>query len=155
MSLPTPDFSAISELFTETWTLGTEWLIPLAVAIVAMVFITRDVEKWKILMLPMVVAERIIGMPVHFLIMAFAGIMFVVEAMSTQVVGNMMSAVKKYVGMDTDKIREKDLEKRQKVIEQYSKAYNQEKSFFGNSKKTKGMPSEILEEMRRRAGLQK
>ena len=91
----TPDFSAISDAFTQTLSFGTEWLIPLALAIVAMALITRDVEKWKVLFLPIVILERILGMPVHIVIIAIAGALFVFETLSLSVTkGFIQSAVR-------------------------------------------------------------
>lgn len=92
----TPDFTAIKEALTQTWTLGTEWLIPLVIAILVMAVLTRDTDKWKILALPIFVLERIIGIPVHFVLMSVAGIIFVIEALSTQVVGNLLGTAKKW-----------------------------------------------------------
>ena len=91
----TPVFTSIKEGMTQTFTLGTEWLIPLALALVVMAFITRDIEKWKILALPIFTMERMIGMPVHFIIMSISAIFFILEVMSTQLIGNIIRGVKK------------------------------------------------------------
>lgn len=92
--VPTPDFSAITDLFTNTVTLGTAWLIPIALTLILMAFVTKDVEKWKTLALPILVLQTVIGIPVHFLLLAGAGVLFVVETMSTQVVGRVFGFIK-------------------------------------------------------------
>lgn len=151
----TPDFTAIKEALTQTWTLGTEWLIPVALALLVMAVITRDTEKWKILALLLFVIERIIGIPVHFVIMSIAGILFAIEVLSTQVVGNMIGTTKRWIRQDKYDMTDRTLNKRQRIIDQFSRASNQERAFFGKTKKTKGIPPDMLEELRRRAGIQK
>ena len=154
-TLYTPDFTAIKEALTQTWTLGTEWIIPLVIALLVMAVITKNTDKWKILALPVFALERIIGMPVHFILITIEGILFVVETMSTQVVGNLIGTTKKWVTQDKYDIDSETLKKREKIINLFSKANNQEKAFFGKTKKTKGMDEDMLKELRRRAGIEK
>lgn len=165
----TPDFSVFTEVFTETWTFGTEWLIPLALAIVSMALITKDIQKWKVLFFPIIVLLRIIGIPVHFLIIIIAGVLFVVEALSTQVVGDLIGTAKKWSKGEVDYTgTDRQFRKATKLL---AKAKKQELK-IGAIRKAKGsglMPTGItkaiqksqrkarrkawLEEQRRRLGL--
>lgn len=118
----TPDFTVIKEALTQTWPLGTEWLIPLVIAFLVMAVITRDTDKWKILALPIFVLERIIGIPIHFVLMSIAGIIFVIEALSTQVVGNLIGTVKKWTTEAEDGIaRESKIFKQLQRAEQHER----------------------------------
>ena len=94
MTLPTPDFTIITDLFSNTWTLGAGWIIPLVLAVLLMAFITRDVKKWGTLAFPIFVLERIMGMPVHMVLLVMSGIIFVIEVLSTQLVGRLLGAYK-------------------------------------------------------------
>jgi hypothetical protein len=91
----TPDFTALTEVFTQTWTIGSQWLIPLVLVFLSMALVTRNIEKWKVLFFPMMVTLRIIGLPVHFLILSAGGILFVVELLSTQLIGKVLSPLVK------------------------------------------------------------
>ena len=155
MTLPTPNFDAITDLFTNTWTLGTGWLIPLAVAIIAMALITRDVKKWTILAFPIFVLQRIIGMPVHLVLLAFSAMAFAVEVLSTQLIGRMISAIKIHRPKSREERSLRKIGKRQKVLDFYTKAYEQEKAIFGKTKRTKGMSTDLLKEMRIASGFEK
>ena len=115
-----PDFSAIREALTETWALGWGFMIPLALAIVGLALITRDTEKWKILFFPILALERIIGIPVHFLILTFGAIMFALEILSLQVIGSLIGAAKKWVS------GEKELEKQEKILGLFKRAEKHE-----------------------------
>jgi len=147
----TPDFSAFTTAFTNTWTLGTEWILPVVLAIMVMAIITKDIEKWKIMMFPMFVIERMLGIPVHFALMSLAGIVFAIETLSTQIVGNLISGVKQRITTrDERKIR-----KQEKVTKLFERANLQERKAFGQTKNTSLISPETLEEMRKRMGLQK
>ena len=87
----TPDFTAIKEAMTQTWSLGAEWVIPIIIGLLVMALITKDIEKWKILALPIFTLQRIMGMPVHFLLMTIAGGLFALEVLSTQTIGNILT----------------------------------------------------------------
>lgn len=154
----TPDFSAISEAMTETWTLGTEWLIPVALALLVMAVITRDTEKWKILALPLFVLERILGIPVHFVIMSIAGIFFTLEVLSTQVVGNLIGTTKRWVSRDQLDLRDERLGKQEKILGMFKRAKSQEQYLNKYARKGKkgvdlAKMKELIE-LRRRMGLQ-
>jgi len=153
----TADFTTIKEAFTNTWALGTEWLIPLALAFVVMAFITRDTDKWKILFFPLIVLERIIGMPVHFILMSAGAILFVIEALSTQVVGNWVSAVKKWTGRSEVEMQERSLAKRDRILSAFKRAKEQESYLGSYAKKDKGVDPRKMKELiklRKRLGLE-
>lgn len=122
----TPDYSLITEGFTYTWISGTKLIIPLILILLVMVFITRDVEKWKILALPVAILIRIMGVPTSILILIGAGIIFVIEVASTQVVGNIIGIIRRNIG----------IEKRTRKAEKYLSALSKEKKLL---KLTKGM----------------
>lgn len=136
MALPSPDFSIVTELFTETYTLGTEWLIPLAIAIVAMAIVTRDTEKWKVMSFPIFVLLRIMGMPVHFVLLAGSALMFVIEALSTQLGSGLIGTVKKWVGKDPNMIQADQIEKRGKILSMFQKAKKQEEYLGSYAQRT-------------------
>jgi len=99
MAIYEPDFSIATEAFQgNTFILGVEWIIPLALAVFLMAMVTKDLEKWKVLALPIFVMERIVGLPVHYALLMGSGIMFALQVLSTQIVGNLLGATKKWTG---------------------------------------------------------
>lgn len=150
-TLYTPDFTAIKEALTQTWTLGTEWIIPLVIALLVMAVITKDTDKWKILALPVFALERIIGMPVHFILITIAGILFVVETMSTQVVGNLIGKAKQFAqGEDLiERNREESDYRRAKQLLKEAKKREAKMLKIGQAKKQGLMPTGITEFLER------
>lgn len=105
-----PDFSYVQEIFKYTYTFGLAWLVPLALMFLAMLVITRDTEKWKIMAFPMSILFWAMGMngsAMWLLIMIIAGVIFVIEALSTQVIGNIIQSV---VGKKVDRPLTKKIE---------------------------------------------
>lgn len=114
-----PDFSLFEETFTYAYVLGVEWIIPLMITIVGMLIITRDINKWKIMALPMLILTRIAGIPTNIILLMVAGIIFVIEALSTQTVGNILQSVYKGESIMAGKREKKeisDLAKRVKKL---------------------------------------
>jgi hypothetical protein len=89
----TPNYSFIESMFQGTWAFGLSWIIPLIIGFLAMAVITRDVEKWKILFFPIQLMLLIIGLPVSPAILLIGAIIFVIEALSTQVLGGMVKGL--------------------------------------------------------------
>ena len=145
----TPDFSAISTAFTTTWTLGAEWLIPLAITFIAMALITRDMGKWKVLFFPITTLIRIMGMPVHWGIMLFGAIMFVLEILSHETIGSWIGTVNKW--SKRTRAEEKEL-KGSKILEAFKKAKKQEEYLGKYAKKGKRQLKDIVKIRKKMGG---
>jgi len=89
----TPDWSYMTDAFKNTYILGSGWILPLIMTFIVIIMITRDINKWKILMFPFLVLWNIIGIPVNLVIMIFAGLVFVIEALSTEMGGNLLTSI--------------------------------------------------------------
>ena len=134
----TPDFTSLYEGITNTWVLGAEWIIPLALAAIIMLAITRDFSKWKVMFLPLLIAERMIGMYPHYLLFVFAGILFGIEVMSTSLGGQILGAAKRYVGKAP--IYEHNREKRiDNLVRNFNIARDKEKKRAKSIAKVTGM----------------
>ena len=81
-----PDFNFLQDIFSETTFMGLQWIIPMVLTFLGIVMITRNIEKWKILLLPMAVTMRIMGVMQNtgasILILAIGVILFVIETQS-------------------------------------------------------------------------
>lgn len=97
----TPDYTIIQEVFTYSRILLQGWIIPLIVTFLSMLLITRDVEKWKILAFPIWAGWWIVGIRgtglTNFIIFTITAILFVIEILSTQVIGNWIQPLKRRV----------------------------------------------------------
>ena len=130
----TPDFSLFESGYGLTRVLAIEWIVPLILTFLAMAFITRDVEKWKILALPMMTLMFIFGLPVSPFLLMLAGLVFVIEIISTQVLGNTIEFLRKRVTKEGR--REATVEKMQKRVSQSKTAEKYLKNLLKYGKET-------------------
>jgi len=95
MTLPTytADWSYMTDAFQNTYILGSGWLLPSILTFVIMILITKDINKWKVMALPLMVIWIIIGIKVHLAILILAGIIFVIEALSTEMGGSILESI--------------------------------------------------------------
>lgn len=105
----TPDLSVFTEAFSQTAVAGWFWAIPLIITFLSMLLITRDVEKWKILFLPVWSGWWIVGVRgntlMEGLIFVAGAVLLVIEMFSTQVLGNFIQTLRK-AGSPQEAIRE-------------------------------------------------
>ena len=92
-----PNFDLFTEAFTETWVVGTYWVIPLILVFITLLIITRDFEKWKILAFPVCVMWTVAGVPISPIILVITAIVCAIEALSIQVIGNKIMAFRKKI----------------------------------------------------------
>lgn len=78
----------------QTKLFGYEWIIGLIITLIAIACVTRDIEKWKQLALPMYTGMHAVGVPTHALGFALAAVIFGIEAMSINTLGNILESTK-------------------------------------------------------------
>ena len=113
----TPNFDAITEAFTYTWVAGTEWVVPLALAFLFMLLITKDKSKWKVMLLPLLVLERMMGLPVSYALITIAGMLFVIEALSFKIIGEVFRSAVNWKERQQAKEDRKEISKSRKLFE--------------------------------------
>jgi Ni/Fe-hydrogenase subunit HybB-like protein len=91
----TMGFEFLKETLQHTSFLQINFIVALIFIIITLLIITRDIEKWKLLALPVSILWEIIGVPVHLLILISAGIMFAIEILSLTQIGNLAEALTK------------------------------------------------------------
>jgi hypothetical protein len=100
----------LNDIFTNTTVFNVEWLFSIIFVVMTLAIITRDVEKWRILALPVTIMWHIVGIKPSMILYIFVGILFVLEAFSMQVAGNVVGTVQE---MFTGKERTEDKVKKQ------------------------------------------
>lgn len=83
----TPDFSLLTETFSQISILGATWILPAILVVLSMAFLTRDIEQWKTLAFPMTVMWGFI-MPINLLIYLVTGVIFVLDIINMKVISN-------------------------------------------------------------------
>lgn len=142
----TPDITLVQEMFTYARILGQSWIVPTIITFLTMAIITRDVEKWKILAFPVWAGWWIVGVRANgitsFLIFTILAIMFVIELLSTQVIGNWIQPLRRRIKERFDRDYRIDNEtermtreiKAKKVAEKYLKFLQEKVNSEGGKK---------------------
>lgn len=69
------------------------WVLSLVATFLTLLIITRDVNKWKELLFPVMTGWYIAGLPPFFLLFIFAAIMYGIETLSIQLIGQVVNAI--------------------------------------------------------------
>lgn len=101
----TPDLSLFTEAFTQTGIRGLNWIIPVFIIFLTMILITRDPNKWKILLLPTTIAWRVAGLQSHYLLVIIGVILFVQESLSLEILGQVITATSGFASDVKSKIQ--------------------------------------------------
>lgn len=80
----------ISEILNRFELFGIPWMLPLVLVAITMLLITRDIQEWQVLALPVTVFWHIIGVTPHFLWYVVAIIMFVLYLLSLETIGSFL-----------------------------------------------------------------
>jgi len=113
------------DMFTSISLFGVDWLMSIILVFFCLLLITRNVHDWKILALPLFTIWHALGVQTSFAVLVLAGIAFVLEMLSFQMIGNLVGGtienVTKITGLDksgkvkdsVDNFIEKQQDKRQ------------------------------------------
>jgi len=86
-------FEIFSNSFIDTNIFDVSWIISIIFVFLTLLLITRDINKWKIMALPVTIMWHIVGLEPSFIFYMITAIVFVVEAFSIEIVGNVLEAV--------------------------------------------------------------
>lgn len=93
----TPDWTLLTNAFQLTPLGGLEWIVGLLASILTCAIITRDTERWKILLCPAMAAWTAIGVPRvtvgYAMLMFIAFIPFAIESLSTVLFGKIIKPI--------------------------------------------------------------
>lgn len=70
--------------------LGVTWIIPLVIAFVSCVVVTRRAEDWKRVFFPICVGWMAAGLQIHIVPLIIGGVIFVIDTLSMETIGGMM-----------------------------------------------------------------
>lgn len=98
---------------TQVNVFGISWIIPTIIIVITLVLITRDIQKWKILTLPVSILYYLVGIKTSWVIMFAAAIIFAVESLSIQAIGNIADIIR---GKPQRRMVERELKKHQQSI---------------------------------------
>lgn len=82
-----------TQTFQQTSIFGFVELISIPIIIISLALITRDLQKWKTLAFPVAVGWYISGIRMHFLILIILALMFIIEVISLQTLGNILDTI--------------------------------------------------------------
>lgn len=88
----------LETIFFKTSFAGQYWIGQLVIIVATLALITRRTSDWKTLALPVMVGWKYFGMNMNWMFYAVAGIMFVVDAMSIQMIQSAIGAVSETIG---------------------------------------------------------
>lgn len=81
------------EVVNQTTIFGIDYAIGTILTALTLLLITRDMEKWKVMALPVMIAYQVIGVTQSKPLFLLAGVLFIIEALSIQTVGDIIGAV--------------------------------------------------------------
>lgn len=87
-------YSLLKESIVNTSPFGLDWLLPTFLIIIICVTITRDINKWKIMAFPVSILLGIIGLWTAPVIIILLALVFAVETISTQTIGNVIDVLR-------------------------------------------------------------
>lgn len=100
-------FELLNNTFTNTSIVNINWIVSIIFVIFTLLIITRDVNKWKTLALPVTILWHIIGIKPSFILYAITGIIFIVNILSIELIGNILEVINKKNNNLLNKIRGK------------------------------------------------
>lgn len=84
----------LSGVFTGTTIFGLEWILSLILTLLTLLILTREYNKWRELALPVMIIWHIVGITPNLLMYLGAGIIYVIDKVSIQTLGSVISAIK-------------------------------------------------------------
>ena len=101
-------FGLLNSVLTDTLVFNISWIISIVFVFFTLLIITRDINKWKTLAFPVTILWHIVGITPSFLFYIVTGIMFIVDALSLETIGNVLGAIvtnTKNIGTNKEKIK--------------------------------------------------
>lgn len=89
----TQGFELLSSAVTDTFVFNISWLISIVFVFFTLLIITRDTNKWKGLAFPVTILWHVVGITPSFLFYILTGIVFIIDALSINTIGNVISAI--------------------------------------------------------------
>jgi hypothetical protein len=102
-------FELLTSALADTTIFNISWIISLIFVFFTLLIITRDVNKWKSLAFPVTILWHIVGITPSFLFYILTGMIFVIDALSLQAIGNVLGAVVNTTKEATNKSKNKSL----------------------------------------------
>ena len=116
----TAAWTIVQEVFKDSLVFNIDWLIVIFIVFISMLLITRNIQKWKVLALPVTLAWSIAGLKPSLLWYIIITIIFGVESLSIDMLGSLVKAVSKPF-VETGKIATKGIMKfRAKRLEKWA-----------------------------------
>lgn len=87
-------YAVIRDIFLDTMIFNTAWLLSALLTFITLLALSRDANRWKELAFPVMVGWHIAGVPPFFLLYIAAAIMFGIECLSLQFIGEALTLIK-------------------------------------------------------------
>lgn len=131
----TQGFNVLRDSMNSSSIAGIDYVIPLILVFLTLVFVTRDLEEWKTLAFPILLMWGLAGIDVPLIFNALLGIQFVLTIIGIQRLGNVLGAV--FTKPDVTASLRKDI-RAEKVRQQATKINDR----LAKAGKTKGFIGE-------------
>lgn len=90
----TVGYNLLKDSITNTSVFGLDWILPTFLIVIVCIIITRDINKWKIIAFPTSILLGIAGLWTNPVIIILLGLVFAVETISTQTIGNVIDTLR-------------------------------------------------------------
>lgn len=87
----------LKEVTIDVLPFGTDYITPIIIVVLTMLIISRSISSWKILAFPVTVAWHIAGLTPHHLWYILTVIMFVIESLSLETIGDIADVSKRII----------------------------------------------------------
>lgn len=100
-------YSILGNAFENTMVFNIGWIISLAITAISLVLITRNSQKWRILAFPVMLGWHVAGIAPNFIIYLASALMFAIEGISIQTLGDIITIAKRQTMTTITDIQEK------------------------------------------------
>lgn len=100
-------FSLFGTLFGDIFVFNISWIISILLTFITLTLISTNVKEWKTLSLPVILGWYVVGIRPFLGILVISGIFFVIDNLSIDVIGDVLtvSKDKKRKGIDLSKFK--------------------------------------------------
>lgn len=99
----------IADIVGQTGFLNTPWLVHSILTLLTLIILTRDVNKWKQLALPITMLWHIIGIQPSYLMYLGAGIVFIIDNLSINIIGKTIRTITRKKKQESNEMTKKKL----------------------------------------------
>lgn len=86
-------FTLLKNIFVDTYIFNIDWLLSAVITFLSLLWLSKDPNEWKTLAFPVMVGWHIAGLSPFFLLYIATAMMYAIESLSLQTIGQVITGV--------------------------------------------------------------